>query len=230
MIKINVGDAKEVLKEYALPSRMRQGVANTIRDQLLSETYVNIVALANRTLKSSKQEYIDGIVIKRNSIDLEGWLPNSIEDGVSGFDMKEGFSRSSKKKSTKTGGWYLTIPFRVFTPGSNYQNAMSWQVYRAVKAGKSYNAGPAGQRAGFTDMATGKIFNMYQHKSSIFSGIKKTPSSSGRSNTYTTFRRVGSGSSPESWIHRGIIANKLFDKAWAQVDVESVINQVLSSL
>lgn len=231
MLKIKVKDALGVLKDYELPPGTRRNMAKTIQQRLLAETYDKIVVLSNRGLNSTKKQYIDGLKVTSNSIELNGWLPNAIEDGISGFDMKQNFARSSKRKETASGGWYLTIPFRVYTPGGNtYRNQMSWKIYRAVRAGRKYNAGSAGSRGAFSDRATGKVFEMYQHKSPILEGItQNTNKETGRS-TYSTFRRVSSNSDPSSWIHTGILKHNFFDKAWAEVDLEEVINQSLSEI
>lgn len=231
MLKIRVQDAAGVLRDFQLPSGTRRQMARIVQQRLLAETFDKIVVLANRELKTSKKEYIDGLTIDNNSIELEGFLPNAIEEGISGFDMKEGFSRSSKKVITKSGGWYLTIPFRVFTPGAGggeYRNQMSWQIYRAVRAGRKYDAGSVSSRPAFSDRATGRVWEAYEHKSPILAGIKKTTNENGRS-SYSTFRRVSKNSSPESWIHTGILPHRLFDKAWAEIDIEQIINETISN-
>ncbi len=228
MIKIRVKDTAAILKEYQMPYATRRSMARLLQQTVLAETYEQIIVLANRNLHTSKQQYIDGLVMNTNSIDLEGWLPNAIESGVSGFDMKEYFAKSSKVKFNKKGGWYLTIPFRVYTPGGgDYRNQMSWQIYRAVRAGRKYDAGTAGSRGGFTDLATGRVWDSYENKTPILAGIKQTIGANGRS-TYSTFRRVSSNSNPNSWIHSGIMAHNFIDKAWANIDVDRIINDVLS--
>ena len=230
MLKISVQDTAGVLRDFELPPGTKRQMAKMVQQRILAETFDKIVVLANRHLKTSKKEYIDGLSITSNTIELEGWLPNSIEDGMSGFDMKEGFARSSKRKITKSGGWYLTIPFRVYAPSSSssYRNQMSWSIYRAVRAGKKYNAGSVGSRPAFK--SNGRVWEAYQHKSPILAGIQRTSNAAGTRSGYATFRRVSSNSSPASWIHTGIMAHNLFDKAWAEIDLEQIIENSMSEL
>ena len=228
MLKIRIEDVRGVMSEYALPNNFKEQMAKQVKEQILSQTYLKIVEQANRSLKSSKQQYIDGLRMLEDAIELTGWLPNSIESGVSGFDMKAGFANSSKKKLTKDGGWYLTIPFGIKTPSPRYQNSMTWQIYRAVRAGRNYDPGQRQTRSAFSVLSTGKVFDAYQHKSPILQGIQQNTSPTGGNSSYNTFRRVSSKSSSNSWIHTGIMAHQLFDKAWTDVDVEAIIDNVIN--
>lgn len=232
MIKIRVKDTATVLAGYRLPRNIKNSMAKALQQRILAETYTRIVGHANRSLNTSKKAYIDGLRMYRYKIELEGWLPNAIENGIGPFDIKQGFSTSNKRKlKKKTGGWYLTIPMRVFTPGrGNYNNSMSWQIYRAVRAGKKYNPGSPTERSAFGDAATGKIFEMYQHKAPILQGIQENKNQSTGRSTYNTFRRVSDKSDSNSWIHTGILAHNLFDKAWADVDVDEIIDETLGNL
>ncbi len=232
MIKIRTQDASGILRDFNLPPGTKKQIAKMVQQRLLAEVYEKVVDLANKNLGSTKKQYIDGILISNDSIELEGFIPNAVEDGISGFDMKSGFSKSSKKKSTKSGGWYLTIPFRVFTPGrgSDYRNQMSWQIYRAVRANRKYDAGTPDSRPAFSDNKTGRVWEQYEHKSPILEGIKRTINPNNGRSSYSTFRRVSNNSNPDSWIHTGIMAHRLFDKAWAEVDLEKVIEDSLNSL
>jgi hypothetical protein len=54
-------------------------------------------------------------------ITLTGWLPNAIENGIEGFDMRKTLllnPRSRLRRPMKGGGWYGNVPFRHGTPGS----------------------------------------------------------------------------------------------------------------
>ena len=50
-------------------------------------------------------------------------------------------------------------------------------------------------------------------------------------NTYGTFRRAGENSDPDSWIHKGLKALNLAEKAIDQTDVETIVeNEVVQYL
>lgn len=227
-IKINIEETRNVLKDFNVPSQYRRDLANMIRVRLLQETHKNIVTIANSELNSSKSQYLNGLSFTTNKITLSGWLPNAVEEGVGATDLKQGFMRSSNVKLKKDGGWYLTVPFRIYTPdSSNNYTQMTWSIYRAVMAGKKYDPGTVKTRPSFTDSLTGASYNSYTHKSPILQGIKRQENSSGRS-SYHTFRRVSDKSDPMSWIHRGITARRIFDRAWEQVDITDIIKSTIN--
>jgi len=126
------------------------------------------VQLAGKGLKASSASYIEGLSpVKmstgRATITLTGRLPNMIEHGWDGGDMRNTLlgpgARNRKPTKDKKGnitGWYNTIPFRHGTPkssgrnfmpmggaeakaldasmGSPVQMALGQQVYKAAKA------------------------------------------------------------------------------------------------
>jgi len=168
-------------------------------------------------------------VRKTNTVELKGFLPNAIESGLSAFDMKEGFANSPKAKRTKSGGWYLTIPFRIGTPNSSGQNfpAMPADVYQAIRAGRKADVSnlPSNVRGVVSDPARGKVWESYASKTSIFEGVTQTSNNPDTNrSTYGTFRRVSNKSDANSWIHTGIQARNLFDKAWEDTDIDKIIN------
>jgi hypothetical protein len=89
-------------------------------------------------------------------------------------------------------------------------------------------------RAAIFERETGKlIYDEYEHKSSIYEGLTKHPAAYGKTvqNTYGTFRRAGANSDPLSWIHKGLEARHLADKAVEQTDVEEIVtNEVYQFL
>jgi len=62
----------------------------------------------------------------------------------------------------------------------------------------------------------------YQHKSSVYEGMVKSEKFYEKANqsTYNTFRRVSSNSDPSSWIHQGIDARNLAEKALEKFDIK----------
>ena len=197
--------------------------------------------LANTELKTTKKEYIEGIAIKLDndtiSFELEGWLPNAVEKGLSPFDQKEGFRKSRKAKHKKDGtGWYLTIPFRHATRPTTsgmFSSTMPRAVYdaaRGLEKGQSLSLDQLSQRnrgLGVRPEVTsqrGQVFGQYTHKTSVYQGIqKKTDTWAGR---YVSFRRVSDLSDQNAFIHSGIRAYNLLDKAVAGVDLEKIKNEV----
>jgi len=220
------------------------------------EVHRNIHLLASKNLRQTRQAYkrnINNPVFGRmkGSITLTGTLPNMIEKGASPFDMKEGFARSKKIKKTKSGGWYLTIPFRHASSGSLgdsevFSGVMPKDIHDfakkmkatitvpfigVVRKGDSITAkdlagskhGVLGSRDAIKGM--GSKGKAYQHKSPIYAGLGRSKKfyqvfSQG---SYSTFRRVGSGSAQNSWIHKGMKKRNFFGKAVNDAKLDYVV-------
>lgn len=231
MLKIRVGDVRGVLKEYEVPPSWRENMARQIQRQLLRATYQKIVKIAKTELNTTQADYLDSLSMSSNAIDLDGWMANAVEEGKSAYDLKQGFKHSPKAKPSKSGGWYLTIPFRIMTPTApESPSTMTWEIYRAVLHNQPYNAGMRSNRPAFRDPGTGRVFDMYEHKSPILAGIRKTLVAGTSLHTYGTFRRVSNKSNPMSWIHKGFKAKHIIDRAWAEVDVEAIFEQNVNEL
>ncbi len=234
-IKVNLNTVKAVLSEYAIPKSEISAFAKVVRAQILNEVQANLIKSAKSKLKSTRNIYISGISRKDNQIEIVGFLPNAIESGMSGFDMKEGFAKSPKAKKSKTGGWYLTIPFRLGTPNSSGVNfpAMPREIYRAILAAKKPDLTnyPPNTRGSFSDVNTKKVWEQYENKFSVFSGVTRTNiNPETNRSTYHTFRRVSSNSDSNSFIHSGIRAYNLLDQAWKDTDVDKIIDDNLNAL
>ena len=228
-LQIKVGDVRAVLNYYEIPAGFRNRMAKQIQQSLLQEMYSQVTRIARQELHTTRATYIDAVSVTKNAVELDGFLPNAIEDGAGAFDLKQAFANSNKKKLKKNGsGWYLTIPFRIMTPTApDSKSTMSWEIYRAVLRGQKYNPGVAGSRPAFTDVTTGINYPEYQHKSPILAGIRGRGIPGTDLHSYNTFRRVSDKSDPNSWIHKGFIAKHIFEQAWQQVDVEGIINDYL---
>lgn len=166
---------------------------------------------AQNKLKTTRTDYLLGLDFNSivypldsdgfiGSVELNGKLPNMVETGFSPFDMKVGFGKSSKVKKTKSGGWYLTIPFRHSTPNSNgsFGSPMPKSVYNVAK--KLF---PNGRMS--TKGNLGRSWTGYQHKSNIYDGLQRIVKSYKKAtqSQYYTFRRVSNNSDPTSWHHPG---------------------------
>ena len=190
---------------------------------------------------------------------LTGVLPVMIESGADAFDLKEGFKNSkwvrysvpvynAKGKMISPGGdWYLTIPFRHGTPGivgqAGFANEMPQEIYSLMVHRVRGSALTRGEipspydvpksRAEILDKAGNVLYAEYVHKSSIYEGLTKRSAAYNKviQNTYGTFRRAGEKSDPLSWIHKGIKAHNLADKAIQQTDVDTIVqNQCMEFL
>lgn len=123
-------------------------------------------------------------------------------------DMKPWFKKSKKVKRTKTGGWYMVVPIRKYTPSAKKvitspSKGMRRDVYDAVRKLKPVHAE--------TDyiittshnnlyknypLITSPILELnYERKSTRISKVKK-----GKQAQYYTFRTVSDKSSPSSWL------------------------------
>lgn len=164
-----------------------------------------------------------------------------LEEGATPFDMKIGFQKSSKVKYNKDGGWYLTIPFREGNPDAVgesdiFSSIMPNEVYQAAKEkeqniptkdGGLKSQGlkelevPEKYRMPKTRTAISienKTFEEYKNKTSIYTGISKMNDSVTGQNIYMSFRRVGENSDDNAFIHTGIQAYNLMDKAMLELD------------
>lgn len=239
----------------------------------LTEACVNTVAisvyntwssLAKQELNSTAPQYLQNLLNVdkgrfEKQIVLSGVLPNMLEQGANAFDIKMGFSKSPKAKHTipvyskKTGkvikksGWYLTIPFRIGTPGAlgqaGFSSVMPKEVYSIVKKmggggrltptaiPEDYRA-PQSRQAVLDDKGV-TLFESYQHKSSIYSGLTRMrfAYNSATQSMYGTFRRASSNSDKDSWIHRGLPPRNFAKRAIEQTDVETIVeNEVMEYL
>lgn len=238
---------------------------------MLTETCVNAVtavifanweALAKQKLHATLPEYTQHLIKVdkgrfAKQIILTGVLPNMIEQGASAFDLKEGFKKSQKVKYTipvynskgkqvhKGGDWYLTIPFRLGTPGTLGQAGFTGEMPQEIHDVMKKKSGGTLQASEIPSpynvpqsraavMENGQIlYGAYQHKNSIYEGLTKRTAQYAKTtqNTYGTFRRAGANSDPLSWIHKGIKAYNLAEQAVEKTDVETIVeNEVTSYL
>jgi len=169
-----------------------------------------------------------------------------IEEGAGAFDMKQGFANSDKKKTKADGGWYMRIPFRFATPSALgeegiFSAKMPDEIYQLVKdkptdivssmgGNRSVGLGLAEIPKQFTapnirpsvsSLPESKTFEQYKNKSSIYEGLHKRKDSTTGQNVYMSFRTVSDTSDADAFIHTGINAYNLADKALA--DLESNI-------
>lgn len=145
LLRIDI-DISDTIAEFSLEQSQTDQIVDTVAKALTMEIHRNWVEAAKRSLHSTRNNYIRGLIVSSNgvgdnSITLVGQLNNMIENGCSAFDMKEGFKNSAKAKQGKNGNWYITIPFRFATPGAIgesevFAGVMPEAIYKIIKAKK----------------------------------------------------------------------------------------------
>lgn len=207
---------------------------------------------ANNTLHKTKKRYIRAITVI-DSGRMEGTvlldyskdrLVKMIEEGAGAFDEKKALLSSSKAKIGKNGKRYITVPFRMATPGAVadsdvFTTVMPQEVYDVVKKKDTNIANGRGTRssglmvkelpaqfqspkvrAAVSNSKTKDQFDEYKHKSSIYAGLIKTKDAVTGQNTYNTFRRVSDNSDKLAFVHPGIQRYALIGKALANFNHE----------
>lgn len=254
-------DIDDLIQEFNLPANTADFIVESTVEEVTVELYRQWRLEASNELKSTRNEYINGLDIIRNSqfsrtIVLNGKLANMIEKGATAFDMKAGFQKSSKVKwSTKTlpNGevvmtWYLTVPFRIGTPGivgedSAFSGIMPEEIHNLVRNRKPGRGLPSGELpAGYEVPSSRAAINIpeanisypeYTHRTAQFAGLTRSVAANGTT-SYATFRRVSQNSDPNSWIHKGLQARNLMQKAIAATDVsiiaENKVDEILNKL
>ena len=81
-----------------------------------------------------------------------------------------------------------------------------------------------GGRPEVMNKETGQVFKAYEHKNSIYEGMKNTGGE--RHSQYMTFRRVSDLSDPMAWIHTGIQPAGLLEKTFSQFPLAAILAQV----
>lgn len=248
-------DIGEIARELILPKNLSDVIVEACVDTVKDAVYYNWINAANLSLKSTRNDYINNLVITSPDkfsrvITLKGAFNNMLENGTGPRDLKEIFKLSKKVKYNKKGQWYLTIPFRFGTPGivgenSAFTGVMPSSVYRAVQANPKglsqskvpspYDAPRTRERIVIPD--SNIDIAAYTNKNSIYAGIRKNVGVydvATRQVTYNSFRRVGANSDPNSWITKGIQAYNLLGKALNNTDIRTIsenkVDEILSSL
>lgn len=259
-VVVDVGD---VSGEFLLSQEDAQNMIDFVVKQLTLSVAKNWELMAQKNLGASRAEYMRSIYVGDSGrytgfIRLRGIFPNMIEQGAEPFDIKKGMFKSNKVKFTASGRRYITIPFRFSNPnaiGDNpvFSGQLPLVVYNIVKKkeqsmktdlGKTLNQG-----VGLKDVElpkewripevrkrvsnTNQTFEEYKHKSSIFSGLKRSSKEyeNATQGKYVTFRRIseageeGEGSDPNSWIHTGIVARKLAEKALQSTNIRFEVDR-----
>jgi hypothetical protein len=249
-------DTSAIAEQFSgIDQEQIEAVCDNIAKGLAARYAIILTEEANKSLHQTRGRYTKAITVIDTG-KLEGTvmldyskdpMVKMIEEGIAAFDMKEKMLASAKVKIGKNGGRYLTIPFRMATPGAvadsdAFTSTMPQEVYDVVKNKPTNIATGSGTRsAGLmvkelpsqyqtpkvrTEIkdSDGKVlFKAYQNQSSIYAGLIKTNDAATGQNTYNTFRRVSSNSDPLAFIHPGIERHNLIGKALVNFNVEREI-------
>lgn len=113
-MQIDLSSVEREMTDQAFQlNELSDRVLDTLTTKFKEYWLEGAVTGTNRT----RREFENGLSVEKLNdeyyrVSLDGVLANMIEEGSPAFDMKMGFGRSPKTKSTKDGGWYLTIPIQ----------------------------------------------------------------------------------------------------------------------
>lgn len=231
MISIQLDESMIPPELLAWPEMVRQLIR-----EWAEETRNEIIRQAMGELETSFDDYVAGLqpvqFIMGDTgmpngtvavISLIGELPNMIEEGWPGGDMKPALLSGRNAKTAKDGTRYNTVPFRQMNPGATgrYGTPMGQQYVgllgrtAAEQLGKRvYAAAKSLQPGGRLPAGMAPILKAH-HKTDLFDGLTKQSKRYSRAtqNQYTTFRRVSDKSDPRAFIHPGIEPHRFFAKA-----------------
>ena len=254
IVSINI-DSQDILDQYSISSKDVESVIDYTIKEVTAQFFARWQETASRELKTTRSRYIEnlrlvdegrmqGAVILDYSKDT---LVKMLEEGASAFDIKQGFEKSAKRHIKKDGGWYITIPFKIGTPGvqvdSGFSSILPSQIYNTLiaqpvnpttnrSAGVSKGGIPAEYaapkvRSAFSSIPESKTFSEYKNKASVYEGVFKQKDAITGQNSYGSFRRVSDKSDENSWIHPGIEAHNLAEKTLDKF--ETIIETVVES-
>lgn len=222
-IKIDLND---LIEEFELNPIQIKNLASDLSNEISNTFFAALKQRVNSTLKSAKGIYLKNLSIQTldpltKEIVLSGWLPNAINEGVSPFDMKAGFQRAKNVKISSKGNWYVSIPFFHSGPNSSGEIAkpLPKEVHEIVSKQKSplrENQIPESYRLRQIKQIAGG--GTYQHKTSIYTGLKKNEQNGG--NGYINFRRVGAVSDKNSFMYPGLQSRDFFGKSLLDIENE----------
>ena len=253
-VSIDIGN---VPNEFALTKdQVEQMIDYTVKT-VTAKFAENWEIEAGKELNSIRNRYVRSLNLvddgwMAGAVTLVGELPMMLEQGASSFDMKQNFKNSDKAVQKEGGGWYLTIPFRIASsealgesevfsgvmPKDVYNIAKSKQVDEQTRSSNSIKPNELPDKykpkKKKVEIPESNTFKEYQHKTSIYAGIRKEKDEETGQNRYTNFRRVSDESDPASWQYPGLEAKQIGDKALNNMDINTVIDQsvddVLSQL
>jgi hypothetical protein len=152
--------------------------------------------------------------------------PGSIGESFSGIMPEEVYREAKKLKGS--------ITKDVMVDGNIVSDNQWGGKLKSLDLPEQYQqkfTRPAFSSLGNADI-NAKSEEAYEHKSNIYEGMvhnEKTYEKATQS-TYNTFRRVSSNSAANSWIHQGIDARNIAEKALGKFDLEAETNVAVDKI
>lgn len=231
-IKLDVNDFLDEL--YYLSELNLNALEAQLTNNITNEIYKNWIRVAETNLNSTRAGYISGLNLQivsptEQDIVLVGWLNNSVENGLAPFNMKPSALNGANVKVSKSGSRYVRISFNMAVKGSKldetqtYSRIIPKSVWQAFTQGKPIPRphNRRNVRPGISNVETKETFPAYKHKQSLYAGLKQVGAK------LSTIRTISDNSNPNSWIHKGIIAYNLRDKALAATDIDKITNDTI---
>lgn len=253
MIPIEIG-TKELSAEFSLTQEDVDDLKQFTVETVTSAFAKHWDDVASISLGSTRDQYRRAIQVDSRGrfvgvayLNPTSWIANAVEMGQPAFDMKPGFLNSPNAKMGKS-GLYITIPFRFATPDAIgesgvFAGVMPSDIHQAIQ--KREKATPLGESTALQMGDIGSQYhipksNAYRNQlkaigfdkmkqgtevTSIYAGLKRNALGSG----YVNFRRVSVNSPAEAFLHPGIEAKALADKAMQRLDIPHEVDMAIDN-
>ena len=232
-------DLSGTINEFLLSTEETKALSRYVLDSIGDEYMRVWERNIDLSLHKTKSEYRQAIFSDKPddySI-IFGMTPRQsklgmmLEDGASDFDIKEGFKKSSKKKTKSNGGWYITVPFRHATSEAVAESAIfSSKMPERIEQLVKTNTSPLRLSQLPKEFQELKVSRMgYTHKAAIYEGLHRRNIGTGneKRSGYYTFRRVSDVSEDNSWMHPGFKPLKLMEKAVSETRFDYVTDKAI---
>lgn len=237
-----------------MPKGLKKAEAAEYRTQVLyavmASAHAEITRLVQQNLHSLRSTYLQALNLSspgdikeqgKAVIELHGALPNMIEQGAASWDLRTTLlDKNPKKRTSKNGTTYASIPFRHATPGAH--GTMPDNVYAEAKklTATKTAAGGAKTKWGASLQSGLAEKQKAHHTTDIYAGMyrySKTYKAS-KGGQYRTFRTISSRTStdpnatgnrhPASWIHPGFTARDFLGLArkFIELHAEGIVASV----
>lgn len=175
---------------------------NRLQDELDKSTEGIKKSITRRAAGSIARELQDEerirVAMSENKVTVKE-EPDPRGDGP--IDMKPFYRRSSKANRTEKGGWYLTIPIRLYTPSKNADNQrkanrMTQKLYKDLLS-----------QGANRELVSDYLYEKRQvspipelNYTPVSDNVTRLKNPRGRGSIYVAFRTVSDKSPPNSWI------------------------------
>ncbi len=179
----------------------------------------------------------------------EGVGAFDIKTGMENSSKRKITTRVDPKTGETITSWYITVPFRLATPDalgesevfSVHMNDDIYSIVKDLDTTRQVQGGSVSRslklddipkqyqepktRFAVSNIPESKSFEEYKNKHSIYEGLTKVKDGDTGQNRYMSFRRISPNSDPNSWIHSGINAYNLAEKAMSELDIPLLVDQ-----